>query len=103
MWAEPGAARVEGAAVTVTAASTLPQRPVQQVRVTVLPASGDIRLWVVSGGWLSGTPEASFMLEDRVLYQTQGGGPGRGFNFLTIDPATGVVGQVRRFDTWGER
>ena len=32
------------------------------------------------------------MLEDRVLYRTQGGGPGRGFNFLTIHPQTGVVG-----------
>jgi uncharacterized protein (TIGR03437 family) len=101
LWAEAGAARVEGAAVTVTAVSTLRERPVQTVRVTVLPGSGDVRLRVVSGGWLSGAPQASFMLEDQALYRTQGGGPGRGFNFLTIQPQTGVVGEVRQFDTWG--
>jgi hypothetical protein len=100
LWAEPGAARVADAAVTVTAVSTLAARPVQTVPVTVLPGSGDIRLRVVSGGWLSGTPEASFSLEDQVLYRVHGGGPGRGFNFLTLDPQTGVVGDARHFDTW---
>jgi uncharacterized protein (TIGR03437 family) len=100
LWAEPGAAPAEGAQVTVTAASTIAQRPSQTVRVTVLPAIGDVRLRVISGGWLSGVPEASFVLEDRVLYRTYGGGPGRGFNFLTIDPQTGVIGVLRQFDTW---
>ena len=100
VWAESGAARVEGAAVTVTAVSTLPERPSRTFRVTVLPGSGDIRLRVVSGGWLGGDPEASFTLEDRALYRVHGGGPGRGFNFLTINAVTGTIGQVRHFDTW---
>ena len=100
LWAEPGAAPAEGAQVMVTAASTIAQRPSRTVRVTVLPASGDVRLRVVSGGWLSGAPEARFLLEDRVLHHVQGGGPGRGFNFLTMDPQTGVIGLLRHFDTW---
>jgi hypothetical protein len=100
LWAEPGAARVKAAEATVAAASTLPLNPSRSFRVTVLPGSGDIRLRVVSAGWLSGAPEASFTLEDRVLYRAHGGGPGRGFNFLTIHPQTGTVGAVRHFDTW---
>ena len=100
VWAELGAVRAEGAPVTLTAVSTLPERPTHTFRVTVLPGSGDIRLRVVSGGWLSGEPEASFALEDRVLYRVHGGGPGRGFNFVTIHPQTGTVGPVRHFDTW---
>lgn len=100
VWAEPGAARAQGAEVTVAAVSTLPQSPTRALRVTVLPGSGDIRLRVVSGGWLSGTPQASFVLEDRVLHRAHGGGPGRGFNFVTIHPQSGTVGPVRHFDTW---
>jgi uncharacterized protein (TIGR03437 family) len=100
VWAEPGATPIDGATVTVAASSTLQDRPARGIRVTVLPGSGDIRLRVVSGGWLSGAPEAAFMLEDHVLYRVHGGGPGRGFNFLSIDPQTGVVGAVRQFDTW---
>jgi uncharacterized protein (TIGR03437 family) len=100
VWAESGAARVESAPITVTALSTLAERPQQRVNVTVLPGRGDIRLRIVSGGWLSGAPEASFTVEDRVIYRVAGGGPGRGFNFLTMDPAGGVIGEVRHFDTW---
>lgn len=100
VWAEAGVARAQSAEVTVTATSTLPESPARSFRLTVLPGSGDIRLRAVSGGWLSGTPEASFLLEDRVLHRVHGGGPGRGFNFLTIHPQTGTVGAVRHFDTW---
>ncbi len=100
VWAEANAVRAQAAEVIVTAVSTLPRRPAQTFRVSVLPGSGDVRLRVVSGGWLTGEPEASFALEDRVLYRVHGGGPGRGFNFLTLDPQTGTIGQVRHFDTW---
>ncbi|MCB1022003.1 MAG: hypothetical protein KDC27_18875, partial [Acidobacteria bacterium] len=101
LWAEQGAAKVDDAMITVRALTSLPARPSQTVRVSVLPGLGDVRLRVVSGGWLSGTPSASFSFEDRILLQTNGGGPGRGFNFLTIDPRTGVLGELRQFDTWG--
>jgi hypothetical protein len=100
IWAEPAAPRAEDAPVTLTALSSLPDSPMQTLRVTVLPALGDIRFRVVSGGWLSGSPVASFDIDGRVVYQVSGGGPGRGFNFLTVDPRTGELGAVRNFDTW---
>jgi hypothetical protein len=55
---------------------------------------------VVSGGWLSTVPVANFRIHGTEIYRTTGGGPGRGFNFMTIDAATGVFGPVRTFDTW---
>jgi uncharacterized protein (TIGR03437 family) len=101
MWAEPTAARAEDVPVALTALSRLTDAPLQTVRVTVLPALGDIRYRVVSGGWLSGAPVASFEADGRMLYQVSGGGPGRGFNFLTVNAQTGELGGVRSFDTWG--
>ncbi len=86
--------------VTLTALTSLADAPLQTLRVTVLPALGDIPLRVVSGGWLSGTPVASFEVDGRRVYQVSGGGPGRGFNLLTIDAQTGELGDVRNFDTW---
>jgi hypothetical protein len=100
LWAEPDAPRAEDAAVTIAAMSNLPDSPTQTVRVTVLPALGDIRFRVVSGGWLSGAPIARFEVDGRVIYQTTGGGPGRGFNFLTVNAQSGELSAVRNFDTW---
>lgn len=100
IWAEPTAPRAEDVPVTLTALSGLADAPLQTVRVTVLPALGDIRFRVVSGGWLSGAPVASFEIEGRLIYQVSGGGPGRGFNILTVDAQTGEFGPVRNFDTW---
>jgi uncharacterized protein (TIGR03437 family) len=99
--AEPAAPRAEDVPVTLTALSSLADAPLQTVRVTVLPALGDIPFRVVSGGWLSGTPMASFEVDGRRVYEVSGGGPGRGFNFLTVDAHTGELGVVRNFDTWG--
>jgi uncharacterized protein (TIGR03437 family) len=99
--AEPAAPRAADVPVTLTALSNLPDAPLQTVRVTVLPALGDIPFRVVSGGWLSGAPRASFEVDGRPVYEVSGGGPGRGFNFLTVDAHTGELGTVRTFDTWG--
>lgn len=99
--ADPAAPRAEDVPVTLTALSSLADAPLQAVRVTVLPALGDIPFRVVSGGWLSGAPGATFAVDRRVVYQVSGGGPGRGFNFLTVDAQTGELGAARNFDTWG--
>jgi hypothetical protein len=69
-------------------------------RVSVLPSLGRVRFRVVSGGWLSTVPVARFEMDGRLLHETSGGA-GRGFNFLTVDPATGRLGPLRNFDTWG--
>ncbi len=100
--AEPEAARVEAVPVTVTAESVVPETVSRTLRLTVLPGGGDIRVQVVSGGWLSGAPVARFEMEGSVLYEVFGGGPGRGFNFLTLDPQNGALGPVRSFDTWSD-
>ena len=103
VWADAGAARVERAPVTIEGVSTVPAiENVRRLFVTVLPGSGDIALRVVSGGWLSGTPLARFEIEGRSVHETFGGGPGRGFNFMTMDARSGAVSPVRTFDTWGD-
>jgi uncharacterized protein (TIGR03437 family) len=94
------APHAEDVPVTLTALSSLADTPLQILRVTVLPALGDIQFRVVSGGWLSGAPVASFAVDGQILYEVSGGGPGRGFNFLTIDARTGELSPVRSFDTW---
>ena len=101
IWAEPTAPRAEDVPVALTALSSLADAPLQTVRVTVLPALGDIRFRIVSGGWLSGAPVASFEVDGRIIHQVSGGGPGRGFNFLTVDAQSGELGPIRNFDTWG--
>ncbi len=100
--ADPEAPRAADTVVTLTALSSLGTPPRQTLRVTVIPALGDIRFRVVSGGWLSGSPMASFEVDGRAVYHSNGGGPGRGFNFLTIDSLTGVLSPVHSFDTWGD-
>jgi hypothetical protein len=101
IWAYPAAPRSEDVPITLTALSSLDDTPSQTLRVTVLPALGDIPFRVVSAGWLSGAPVASFEVDGRLIYRVSGGGPGRGFNFLTVDDQTGGFGAVRNFDTWG--
>ncbi|MBI1358321.1 MAG: hypothetical protein GC160_28635 [Acidobacteria bacterium] len=102
VWAEPGAARVDAAPITITGLSTAPATVnVRKLSVTVLPGSGDIALRVVSGGFVSSTPLARFEVEGRSVFETTGGGPGRGFNFLTLNDRTGEISPVRTFDTWG--
>ena len=98
--ADVGAVLAQETAVSVIAQSSLPDSVQRIVRLTVLPSLGTVRLRVVSGGWLSKAPMARFELDDRVLYEVMGGGPGRGFNFFTIDSATGTVGTFHTFDTW---
>jgi uncharacterized protein (TIGR03437 family) len=95
-----GAPPVVSRPVVVTGRSTIPETVAAVVRVTVLPSLGTVPIQVVSGGWLSTAPVASFVVQGSEIYRTTGGGPGRGFNFVTIDPATGVLGPVRTFDTW---
>lgn len=104
VWADLGAARADVAPVTIEGVSMVPA--VENVRrffVSVLPATGDIALRVVSGGWLSGNPVARFEIEGRSVFETFGGGPGRGFNFMSLDAQTGVAGPVRSFDTFGDQ
>ncbi|MDA1312803.1 MAG: hypothetical protein O2968_05665 [Acidobacteria bacterium] len=98
--AEAGAPPIVGRPVVITGRSTIPETVDRVVRVTVLPSLGAVPVQVVSGGWLSTVPVASFGVQGSEIYRTTGGGPGRGFNFVTVDPETGVFGPVRAFDTW---
>jgi hypothetical protein len=102
VWADPDAPRAESVLVEISAVSIVPGDRRQSFRVTVLPGRGDIRFVVRSGGFRSGVPIASFEMEGRILYRVAGGGPGRGFNFLTINASTGALGDFRNFDTWGD-
>ncbi len=96
-----GAPRAFDTPIKLTATSITHQRPERELRLTVLPSQGDIRYRVVSAGWLTGSPSASFELEGRTLNRADGGGPGRGFNILTIGGATGLLRKYHNFDTWG--
>jgi hypothetical protein len=98
--AEADAPPIAAWPVFITARSTIPETVSHMVRVTVLPSLGPAPVEVVSGGWLSTVPVANFRIHGTEIYRTTGGGPGRGFNFMTIDAATGVFGPVRTFDTW---
>ena len=102
VWAGADAPRAESVLVEISAVSIVPGDRRQSFRVTVLPSKGDIRFVVRSGGFRSGVPLASFEMEGRILYRAAGGGPGRGFNFLTIDASSGALGEFRNFDTWGD-
>ncbi|HYM11840.1 MAG TPA: interleukin-like EMT inducer domain-containing protein, partial [Bryobacterales bacterium] len=79
--------------------SSAAQSPAAFLHVTVLPSRGDIRFRVTSGGGHAGLV-ARFEMAGRVMYEAHGGGPGRGFNFLTLNDSTGVLGAARNFDTW---
>ncbi len=99
--AGPQAALARGAEAFLIGRSSPPGSVRRSFAVTVLPSLGNVRLRVISGGWLSGAPAASFKTEDHLLYETNAVGRGRGFNFLTVDAQTGLLGPVRTFDTWG--
>ena len=86
--------------VSLIGRSVIPETVARDVAVRVLPSQGAIDFRVVSGGFLSTAPVASFEMAGKLLYRVHGGGVGRGFNFLTIDPESGVLGPVRAFDTW---
>ena len=98
--ADPGTPRIENIPVSLTALTVLPETVTREFSVTVLPSLSDVRFRVVSGGYKSMAPVASFEVDGTLIYEVQGGGPGRGFNFLTVDPQSGVLGPVRNFDTW---
>lgn len=72
------------------------------VRLTVLPSRGQVTLAAFSNGYKSGYPRAQFRWNGKVIYDTAGGGPGRGINVLAVDPRTGVFSSVRSFDTWAD-
>ncbi len=98
--ADLGAPRIENVPVSLTALTILPETVTREFSVTVLPSLSDVRFRVVSGGYKSMASVASFEVDGTLIYEVQGGGPGRGFNFLTVDPQAGVLGPVRNFDTW---
>jgi uncharacterized protein (TIGR03437 family) len=79
--------------------SSAVQNPGALLHVTVLPSRGDIPFRVTSGGGHAGLI-ARFEMAGRVMYEAHGGGIGRGFNFLTLNGSTGVLGPPRNFDTW---
>ena len=98
--ADPGTPRIENVPISLTAFTVLPETVTREFAVTVLPSLSDVRFRVVSGGYKSMAPVASFEVDGTLIYEVQGGGPGRGFNFLTVDPRSGLLGPVRNFDTW---
>ena len=91
---------LSGITATLTAISSSAGKQTHSFGLTILPSRVDATFRVISGGYKSGASVASFELNGNLLYQVHGGGPGRGFNFLTIDPATGALGEVRAFDTF---
>ena len=99
--ADASAPLLSGITATLTALSSSSASVSRSLQLSILPSRTDATLRVISGGWLSMAPVASFELDGSLLYETQGGGPGRGFNFLTLDPQTGQLGPVRAFDTFG--
>ncbi len=103
MSADVSAPLLSGITTTLTALSSSAKSVSRSLRLTILPSRTDVTLRVVSGGWLSMAPVASFELNDNLLHQVHGGGPGRGFNFLTLDPQTGTLGPIRVFDTFGNQ
>ena len=98
--ADPGTPRIENVLISLTALTVLPETVTREFAVTVLPSLSDVRFRVVSGGYKSMASVASFEVDGTLIYEVQGGGPGRGFNFLTVDPQSGLLGPVRNFDTW---
>ncbi len=99
--ANPNAALAENSEAFLIGRSSAPGSVRRSFAVTILPSLGNVRFQVISGGWLSNAPIASFKTDDHLLYEAHGGGTGRGFNFLTVDAETGALGVVRNFDTWG--
>ena len=98
--AGPESPLLSGITATLTAISASAGGRTHSFGLTILPSRVDAAFRVISGGYKSGASVASFELNGNLLYQVHGGGPGRGFNFLTVDPATGALGEVRAFDTF---
>ena len=98
--ADVSAPLLSGITTTLTALSSSSKSVSRALRLTILPSRTDLTFRVISGGWLSTAPVASFELNDNLLHKVHGGGPGRGFNFLTLDPQTGTLGPIRVFDTF---
>ncbi|MGQ9633192.1 MAG: interleukin-like EMT inducer domain-containing protein [Bryobacteraceae bacterium] len=73
-----------------------------EAKITVLPSRGPISLSALSNGFRSRYPRAQFRWNGQVIFDTVGGGPGRGINVLAVNSATGAFGPVRTFDTWGD-
>lgn len=73
-----------------------------EARLTVLPSRGLIPVSAHSNGFRSQYPRAQFRWNGQIIFDTVGGGPGRGINVLAADPVTGAFGPVRSFDTWGD-
>ena len=69
------------------------------LRLRVLPSTGPVELEIVSGGFLAG-PLTRFRWAGVTIYETRGGGPGRGINVLVVDPQTGFIQDIRSFDTY---
>ena len=97
--AEPDAPAGERT-VFLTGRSVIPETVTHSLALRVLPSQGPIDFRVISGGFLSTAPVASFEMAGSLVHRVHGGGLGRGFNFLTINPESGVLGPVRAFDTW---
>ena len=98
--AGPQSPLLSGLTTTLTALSSSAGNRTRGLGLTILPSRVDAAFRVISGGYKSGASVASFELNGNLLYQVHGGGPGRGFNFLTVDPGTGALGEVRAFDTF---
>ena len=98
--AGPESPLLSGITATLTAISASAGNRTHAFGLTILPSRVDAAFRVISGGYKSGASVASFELNGNLLYQVHGGGPGRGFNFLTVDPGTGALGEVRAFDTF---
>ncbi len=98
--AGPESPLLSGITATLTAISASAGSRTHAFGLTILPSRVDAAFRVISGGYKSGASVASFELNGNLLYQTHGGGPGRGFNFLTVDAGTGALGEVRAFDTF---
>ena len=69
--------------------------------LTVLPNQGDVVVRVVSGGFQAGSL-ARFEWNNRTVFSTTGGGPGRGVSVLSVNSLTGVFSASRTFDTWAD-
>jgi uncharacterized protein (TIGR03437 family) len=95
----PSAPALESIDVILAAQTRAEHNPAARLRVAVLPGRGDISFRVVSGGGRAGFV-AQFEMAGRIIHQAHGGGPGRGFHFIVLNGATGVLGPVRSFDTW---
>ncbi len=97
--AAPQAPGISNAGGVIQGDSLAPQNPSIPLQVSVLPSQGDITFRVTSGGGRAGLV-ARFEMAGRLLAEVHGGGPGRGFNFLTLDGTTGLLGTPYNFDTW---